>query len=48
MSFEIVEALAPEHPIGLEPVVELPGGSVRSSYQRRLCVATDPNEAGLA
>jgi len=48
MSFEVVEALSPEHPIGLEPVVELPERLGAELVPASLCVATDPNEAGLA
>ena len=48
MSFEIVEALAPEHPIGLEPVVELPERLSAELVPAPLCVAADPNEAGFA
>jgi len=48
MSFEIVEAFAPEHPIRLEPVVELPERLGAELVPASLCVATDPDEAGLA
>ena len=48
MPFEIVEALAPEHPIGLEPVVELPERLGAELVPAPLCVAADPNEAGFA
>ena len=48
MSFEVVEALSPEHPIGLEPVVELPERLGAELVPAPLCVAADPNEAGFA
>jgi hypothetical protein len=48
MSFEVVEPLAPEHPIGLEPVVELPQRLGAELVPAPLSVATDPDEARLA
>jgi hypothetical protein len=45
MSFEVVEAVAPVHPIGLEPVVELAERLGAELVPAPLCVATDPNEA---
>ena len=48
MSFEIVEALVPEPPIGLEPVVELPERLGAELVPAPLCIAADPNEAGFS
>lgn len=45
MSFEVVEALAPEDPIRLEPVVEFPKRLGPELVPAPLRVATDPNEA---
>src|SRR4029450_6247861 len=45
MSFEVVEALAPEHPIRLEPVVELAERLRAKLIPAPLRVSTDPNKA---
>jgi hypothetical protein len=48
MSFEVVEALAPEDPVGLEPVVDLSERLGAELVPPPLCVAADPDEAGLS
>jgi hypothetical protein len=45
MSFEVIEALAPEHPIRLEPVVELAERLGAKLIPAPLRVSTDPNKA---
>jgi len=45
MSFEVVEALAPEHPVRLEPVVELAERLGAKLIPAPLRISTDPNKA---
>jgi hypothetical protein len=45
MSFEVVEAVAPVHPIGLEPIVELAERLTPELVPAPLGVAADPNQA---
>jgi hypothetical protein len=47
MTFEVVEAVAPERPVGLEPHVDLAKRLGAKLVPATLRVATDPNEPGL-